>query len=214
MTRSISLADRIERANDSCRKTPKDLLTLARVKWEAGERLDLGKLSEELSVGRATVFRWAGTRERLYGEVVWHEVSTAYEAARRASTGLVGAPLIASAARRLMKSLLGSMPMKQFIEHDPAFAMRVLLSAESPVQQRLVAAVEQSLTVQHDEGHIAPVMKLGDLAYVIVRIAESFMYRDVIGGAGERPDVDAAAAAIEILVSSDGSPRATEEPSR
>lgn len=184
------------------RVAPNDLLTLARKKWLAGERLDLGKLAGELSVGRATVFRWAGTRERLYGEVVWQELSESYEAARQASIGLKGARLIASAARTLMESLLASEPMQAFIAHDPAFAMRVLLSSESSVEKRLVAYVEQSLVTQRDEGHINPAMALHDLAYVVVRIAQSFMYRDVISGEGERPDVAAASLAIEILVSS------------
>lgn len=203
MTRSgVSSCQGLELAAARHRKGPADLLELAHAKWLAGERLDLGKLSEELSVGRASVFRWAGTRERLYGEVVWREVSAAYETARNAAVGLKGATLMASAARHLMRSLLESKPLQFFIQQDPAFAMRVLFSSESPVEQRLVAAVEQSLVVQHAEGHIAPAMDLHDLAFVLVRISESLMYRDVIGGEGEQPNVDAAVLAIDILVSS------------
>lgn len=182
------------------RATPADLLALAHGKWLAGERLDLGKLAEELAVGRATVFRWAGSREQLYGEVLWIEIAREYEAARKASASLVGAALHASVSRRLMKKLRASEPMQRFIAQDPAFAMRVLFSSESAVEQRMVAAVEQSLAAQRDAGNIAPVMDLHDLAYVIVRIAESLMYRDVISGGGERPNVQAAALAIELLV--------------
>lgn len=199
------LEQRLDEVDAVPRRTPRDLLALARAKWLVGERLELGKLAEELSVGRATVFRWVGTRERLYGEVVWLELSEAYEAARQASIGMKGAKLIAGAARMLMETLLASKPMQAFIAHDPAFAMRVLISSESPVEKRLLANVEQSLVTQRDEGHIDPAMDLHDLAFVVVRIAESFMYRDVISGGGERPDIAAASLAIEILVSSSAS---------
>src|SRR5882724_11468929 len=51
------------------RTTPLDAFKLARKKWLAGERLDVGKIAHELGIGRATVFRWVGTRETLYGEI-------------------------------------------------------------------------------------------------------------------------------------------------
>ncbi|MCO4746437.1 MAG: hypothetical protein KC912_16690 [Proteobacteria bacterium] len=190
------------------RATPNDLLDLARSKWVADEPLVLGKLAEELGVGRATVFRWAGSREALYGEVVWQEIAQAYGIAREAAQGLTGATRVSTAARALMTWLLESEPMKAFIARDAAFAMRILVSAESPVEQRLVAAIEQTLRTQKDAGHIDPPMALKDLAFVVVRIAESFMYRDVLGGrsrgkaGGRDPDVEAAFHAIQILVDS------------
>ncbi|TNE91549.1 MAG: hypothetical protein EP330_04910 [Deltaproteobacteria bacterium] len=190
-----------ERAT-SRRAAPADLLALAREKWLADEPLVLGKLAEELGVGRATVFRWAGSREALYGEVVWQEIASAYASAREHAGELTGAARVGSAARTLMTVLLSSKPMKAFIARDATFAMRVLVSAESPVERRLVGALEQTLTAQRDAGHIDPAMELKDLAFVLVRIAESFMYRDVLGGRGARPDVEAAVHAIEILVDS------------
>lgn len=198
----------------TARATPADLLALAHGKWLAGERLDLGKLAEELSVGRATVFRWAGSREQLYGEVLWIEIAREYEAARKAYAALTGAAMHASVSRRLMKKLRASEPMQRFIAQDPAFAMRVLFSSESAVEQRMVSAVEQSLAAQRDAGHIAPAMALHDLAYVIVRIAESLMYRDVISGGGERPNVEAAALAIELLVAARAESKHTQSTDR
>lgn len=181
------------------RVTPLDLFALAQKKWLAGDRLDIGRLASELGVGRATAFRWVGSRELLYGEILSQSFVEAFTAARKDARGQ-GPGYIARVARRLMTRVLESAPLRGFIARDRDFAMRVLLSADSPVERRCVAAVEEALAEQLAAGHIAPAMDLHSLAYVIVRIAESFMYRDAI--TGERPDVDAATTAIRILVES------------
>jgi hypothetical protein len=46
-------------------------------------------------------------------------------------------------------------------------------------------------------GHLEPAMETASLAYVIVRIAESFLYRDVL--TGEKPDHETATKAIGLL---------------
>jgi len=181
-----------------------DLLALARSKWVVGQKLDLGLLADELSVSRDTVLAWAGTREQLYGAFVWEEVANALEEVRRAVAGKRGAALFALGAHRLMEALLDSRPLQCLIRQDADLAMRVLLSCESSVEQRLVDAIERSLRKQMSEGQIDPVLDPHDLAYTLVRVAGSFMYRDIICGVGERADVDAAVVAIEVLVGACG----------
>src|SRR5438874_5294237 len=67
--RRTPLSRLVEDADRGRKTTPLDLLHLARKKFLAGERIDLGRLAAELGVARVTVFRWVGTRESLYGEV-------------------------------------------------------------------------------------------------------------------------------------------------
>src|SRR6476619_6657739 len=69
------------------RVTPLDAFRLARKKWLAGERLDIGKLAQELGVGRATVFRWVGSRESLYGEICSALFTKQLEKAEREASG-------------------------------------------------------------------------------------------------------------------------------
>jgi hypothetical protein len=57
------------------------------------------------------------------------------------------------------------------------------------------AALEQGVR----DGHIRPAMDVDALAYLIVRIGESFLYRDAI--TGEAADIEPALTAIRILVS-------------
>ena len=88
----------------------------------------------------------------------------------------------------------------QCVGHVEDDASRACTRGDDCVERRCVAAVEEALAEQVAAGEIAPAMDLHSLAYVIVRIAESFMYRDVI--TGERPDIEAAITAIRILVES------------
>ncbi|MFO0575922.1 MAG: QsdR family transcriptional regulator [Polyangia bacterium] len=197
--RETPLANLLDHKSSEPRVTPLDLFALARKKWLAGERLDIGRLAAELEVSRATAFRWVGSRELLYGELLSQDFVEAFAAARAAARG-TGTRYVAQVARYLMTLVLESAPLRSFIDRDRDFAMRVLLSSDSPVERRCVAAVEEALAEQVAAGEIAPAMDLHSLAYVIVRIAESFMYRDVI--TGERPDIEAAITAIRILVES------------
>src|SRR2546427_4097081 len=67
--RVTPLSRLLDSAAPAKRVTPLDVFNLARKRWLAGERVDIGKLAQDLDVGRATVFRWVGSRENLYGEI-------------------------------------------------------------------------------------------------------------------------------------------------
>ena len=49
-----------------------DALALAKRKYLAGDRLDIGQLAQELGVNRVTLHRWVGTRDALIVEVGRH----------------------------------------------------------------------------------------------------------------------------------------------
>jgi AcrR family transcriptional regulator len=201
--RSTPLARMLDEAASSSRLTALDAFALAKRKWLAGERLDIGKLADELGVGRATVFRWVGTREQLYGEVISDAFGQTIDWARRQSHGS-GATLLTDVTRNLLTALTQSQPLRQFVRHDPEFALRVVTSRASPVQHRVVGAVQALIDAEVAAGYLAPAMDTGSLAYVITRIAESFLYRDVI--TGDDPDVETATKAIGLLFTAQASP--------
>ena len=178
------------------RATPLDVFRRARKKWIAGERLDIGRLAAELGVGRATVFRWVGTRENLYGEIISSGFATDLERAMREARG-AGIERMFDGIGRLLRALVASPPLRRFVEEDPEFALRVLTSKHSPVQFRCVAAFEAAIVEQVAAGTMHPALPPHELAYLLVRIVEAFLYRDVITG-GE-PDVVTALSAIRIL---------------
>lgn len=195
---------RMLRAEPS-RVTALDAFQLAQSKWMAGERLDIGKLADELGVGRATVFRWVGSKEQLYGEVVSAAFAASIEWARRASTG-TGAAFLTEVTRNLLTSLSRSTALRQFVQNDPELALRIVMSKSSPVEARVVATVRGLVEAEVASGHLHPTIDSASLAYVIVRIAESFLYRDVISG--EDPDVETATKAIAMLFAAQAAPPA------
>ncbi|WP_205525842.1 QsdR family transcriptional regulator [Pyxidicoccus trucidator] len=180
--------------------TPLDAFQLARKKWLAGERIDIGALAKELGVGRATLFRWVGSRELLLGEIIWSIQLPFMERARAEvrATGARGAAFEASVSERLMEAIRSFPPLRRFIESDPEYALRILTSKSSTVQSRNVELLRASIEEQVASGHLTPPLPVDTLAYVIVRIGEAFVYADVISG--REPAIDQAAAAILVLL--------------
>jgi AcrR family transcriptional regulator len=175
------------------RTTPLDAFKLARQKWLAGERIDIGRIASELGVGRATVFRWVGSRENLYGEICSSMFTKELDRARAAAKGQ-GLSRVVDIMERLLRSLAAAVPLRRFVAEDPEFALRVLTSQASPVQYRCTVAIRELI----DELVETPALPADELAYIVVRITESFLYRDVITGA--ESDIEAAIRAIRVLL--------------
>jgi hypothetical protein len=78
----------------------------------------------------------------------------------------------------------------------------VLTSLESTVQRRGVEGLRDLLEEQVKIGALDTPADLGDLAYVIMRIGESFIYSDVIIGA--EPDAAKAGQMVRLLLGDHG----------
>lgn len=182
------------------RVTPLDALSLATKKWLRGERLDIGRLAQELGVGRATLFRWVGTREQLYGEVLRKVYARQRQDLLETAQGK-GLALLENVVRRNLEALAASKALRMFIAQDPEFALRLLTSPSSSAQQHSVEVEVSLLRRVIAEAKITPQLDLHTLAHIIVRIGEAFLYAGTIGGA--KPDMDQAVAAIRILVSAE-----------
>jgi AcrR family transcriptional regulator len=179
------------------RVTPLDVLKLASKKWQSGERLDIGQLATELGVNRGTVFRWVGSREQLYGEVLSEAYARQRAAILRNTTGK-GIKRLANVVRRNLTGLCEASALRTFVEQDPEYAIRVLTSNTSPVQARSIELEKQFLREIVEEAQIKPALDIDTLAYIIIRIGEAFLYADVISG--RKPEIDKAVVAICSLV--------------
>jgi AcrR family transcriptional regulator len=151
-------------------------------------------------VGRATLFRWVGSRELLIGEIIWSFQLPFMEKARAEvlASGARGPAFQAGISERLMRAIRAFTPLRRFIENDAEFALRVLTSKSSTVQNRNVELVRATLEEQVARGDLTPPLPVDTLAYVIVRIGEAFVYADFISG--REPAIDQAAAAILVLL--------------
>ena len=177
---------------------PVDALVAARRHFLRGERVDMQELAAELKVNRATLYRWVGSRELLLGEVLWSLAELGLQEARAAAEG-AGVEWMVQYYEHFMRNVAGHEPTKRFVESEPELAMRLLTSKQGVQQGRLIANLEAVLQEKAAAGELKLRVPVADLAYVMVRIAESFIWRDLI--TGEEPDVHRAADVVRVLLS-------------
>jgi hypothetical protein len=76
--------------------------------------------------------------------------------------------------------------------------MRLLTHQASGFQPRLLRAIEELLREETAAGRLDVPMEEHELAYVVVRLIESYTYLDVL--LGEKPEAHRAEAALKLLL--------------
>ncbi len=186
------------------RVTPLDLYQLARRDWLAGERIDIGALAARLDIGRATAFRWVGSRDLLLGEILWSLCDELMQDTAARQRGR-GAQRVAAICESAIRALVAFEPLRRFVRGDPEYAVRLLTSKLGPVQARAIERVRDLLQFETDRGALSPPLAVDTLAYLIVRLCESFIYAEATSD--QQVDVADAGLAIELLLSGKVMPR-------
>jgi AcrR family transcriptional regulator len=176
---------------------PLDAFRIARRWFIAGRRMEMQELASELGVNRATLFRWVGGRDDLLGEILWSLAEPALGAAVEASDGN-GAQRITGAIGRFAATVDQADFLREFLRREPERALRILTTRAGTVQARLVTAIDTLLNDEASQGNLRSPLPLPDLAYLIVRIVESFLYAEFI--TGEEPDIAMAELAVGALL--------------
>jgi AcrR family transcriptional regulator len=174
-----------------------DAFRVARRWFMAGRRIEMQELAAELGVNRATLFRWVGGRDDLLGEILWSLAEPTLAAAVEASDGN-GAQRITGAIGRFAAAVHQADFLREFVRREPERALRILTTRAGTLQARLVASIETLLKDELPRGNPHSPLPLRDLAYLIVRIVESFLYAEFI--TGEDPDIAMAELAVGALL--------------
>jgi AcrR family transcriptional regulator len=161
--------------------SPDEVLELATAQFLNGERLDLTVIAQRLGLGRATIYRWFGSRDGLLGEVIARELE-ALATRRRREVRRRGAEGLLEVFDRINRSLTHSTALQRLLEQERWAALRLLTSSNGPVQQRAVAAIERLIVAEQNAGRYDPPADPATLAYAIVRLAEAFLYNDAAIG--------------------------------
>lgn len=159
---------------------------LARRRFLAGERVEMQELASELGVSRATVFRWVGSRDDLLVEIIWSMSEPTFRDAVERTSKLSGGRRIAAVMGAFAEASIASPPFMGFVQREPERALRLLTTKASWFQSRMLVLVEDLMRSEIDAGRLQPSLPLHDLAYVTMRMTETFVYADVV--AGETPD--------------------------
>jgi AcrR family transcriptional regulator len=177
---------------------PTDIFEAALATYLDCRRLDMRALAGELGISRATLYRHAGDRDRLLGEVIWYRTRQALALAAEDTRRLKGQKRVVTVVERFMRMVHESAPLRRLLEAEPETALRILTSKHGPVQQRVIEAVERLIAHEEERGELRSGVDPGALAYAIVRIGESFLYADVI--ADNDPDVEQAVTLVARLL--------------
>jgi len=171
-------------------------IRLARRHFIAGRRIEMGALADELGVSRVTLNRWVGSRDKLLGEVNWSLAEISLRDAR-AQAGGSGADAVADTVEVFARAVLAADFMQAFLKRESDIALRILTTSHSDLQGNVIGFIEQLL---REELNSPPAsLDFADLAYLVVRISESFIYVDMITGG--QPDPAKIGHAVRALLS-------------
>jgi AcrR family transcriptional regulator len=184
-----ALADTEPRA----RVTALDAFKLARRTFLSGERLDMTMLARELGINRVTLYRWVGARERLLAEVIWSLWQRTFEIESDRAEG-VGGERVARTVASAVEAVITHPGWRRQLAEEGELIMRLLTRGDAGIQPRIIGAFRDLLDEEVNGGHLDLPADLDELAYALVRITESYVYRELI--TGDPPD----AAGVETLL--------------
>lgn len=155
-------------------------MELARRTFLAGERIEMRTLAGELGIGRSTLYRWFGDRDRLIGETIWMLLESTLRHAEAEHAAIRGAPRIRAIFSAITSDVTASRPLRRFLTAEPEAALRVLTTKHGGVQPRVVRYLAQRIDEERAHERIADGVEARDLAYALVRVTEGFLYADQI----------------------------------
>jgi AcrR family transcriptional regulator len=183
------------------RPTAQDALRLGRRRFVAEERLDMSALAADLGINRVTLYRWFGSRDRFLVEVVWSLARGVLDRAEAAAEGR-GAERVVNVVTGFIAVVNDDPGMQRWLREEGEHAMRLLTRHETSFQPRLIEATEALLQQEAAAGQLDVPVDLHELAYVVVRLIESYIYLDLI--TGEPADAARAEPILRMLLRVDG----------
>ncbi|MBY4108336.1 TetR/AcrR family transcriptional regulator [Rhodococcus fascians] len=170
---------------------------LARRTFIRGDKLDMQELATELGVDRSTLFRWVGNKDTLQVNVL-RSLAESTERAILATASGTGGTRIADIAASYADALIGASYFRDFLRREPERSLKLITTKASPLQQQAVSMFQQVLEHEIAHGRLAHSLGAHDLAYLVVRIMESFTYADII--TDDEPDASKVRTAVCALL--------------
>jgi len=181
------------------RPTALDAFRRARRAFLNGQRVDMGRLSQDLGVNRATLYRWVGSRDQLLVEILWSLSLRTFEKVLADPAAIQpGRSRSASVLNAWLRAVVGNSGMQAFVQNEGELALRLLTTRATDYQSRLLSFIRGLLAEDLDAERVQTEIPLEDLTYVVVRVIESYVYLSLI--TGEQPDADRASRVLQALL--------------
>lgn len=157
--------------------------------------VDMDRLAAGLAISRATLYRVVHSRDGLLGDVLWLLGDRILLRARQRRThGDVEGVL--EVTRYFVDRLRSAAPFHAFLRDEPETAARVLFNGTGAVHRRAVTAQKQILLEVRGGPETA---ELDQVAFLYVRIVESALYAELLGGTPLDTDLVEQAARTVLL---------------
>jgi AcrR family transcriptional regulator len=180
------------------RPTPAGAFQRAREFIRTGKRIDMVALAAELSVSRATLYRWTGDRERLLADAVWAEAHATADhmlERHRAQTGLAR---IQAVCVDFLTYFGNNEGVNAFLRHERDAGLELLTWVNGGFRPRLTAWIRDLVQDEIDAGHYSAPEDPQLLADGIVTIGERFLHHG--GDPDVSPDPTSAGRMIALLL--------------
>ncbi|WP_158635079.1 crotonase/enoyl-CoA hydratase family protein [Tsukamurella asaccharolytica] len=173
------------------------IIARARETFLRHERVEMNELAEHAGVNRNTLFRWFGGRDRILGEVIWSITEPTLDRCAQRAKG-TGAVRIANVMGDFAAAANRGKAFVPFVRSEPQRAMRVMTTRAGGVHGRILDWIVSLVDAEIEAGRFRPELPVHDLAYLLLRTAEAFVYSPVI--TGEEPDAEKVRMAAAALL--------------
>ena len=157
------------------------MLALVTELYLAGQRVDITVVAARLGLGRATIYRWFGSREALLGEVIARQLEQLV-ARKRAEVRRRGAEGLLDVLDRVNQTLTRSRAVRGLLEQERSAAMRMLTSSAGVVEPRAVACIQALIEEEMEQSGYVPPTDPATLAYALVHLRHAFLWNDATSG--------------------------------
>lgn len=183
------------------RPVASDALATALWLFQHGERVDMNTVASHLGIGRTTLYRWVGDREKLLGRVLLASIGNLWQRSLADAEG-EGLERPLDATRRFIEGCIENEPVTSFTQRESNLALRVLLDPDgviTHVLKRDLLAATSSAAPEIE----APEETFGVLALT----ATALVWANVAGG--RHPDIDATIGIMRTVLTAHARPDRT-----
>ena len=176
--------------------TPAAAFARARQLFQTGDRLDMGRLADELGVARTTLYRWTGDRDQLLADVLWAETKWVLDGLAAAARDRPY-PHTETIAVGFIDVLCSAEPVRSFLRTEGQRALLTLTVPSSSYRTRLLEAVIAIIENDVAQGYKPPeTPRL--LADTVISMTERFLHNG--GEPDANPSPEMAKRAIALLL--------------
>lgn len=162
-------------------------------------KFDIVGIAADHGLSRATLYRKVrGGREELLAEVIWYLTRRMFARSLESAEGRVGVERILLATRAFHAAIVAAPAFHRILATDADLALRIMSSWRGPVRPGLIAASEALIAEEQRLGGLGTGLDASTLAYVAVRIGESFLYDAALTRTD--PDIEQHIAVLERLL--------------